>query len=204
MVVRPFAAYLAEGPDGAGPHVYAAEVASWVDHGAGTLKFSGNPLDLALDDPNAFFEVAAPGGPLYTRQGNFRVDNRGRLVTETGLPVAGLSGEIVIGASKPVIDSSGRVLDGERLVGQLAIVHVAKPAKLERLGSGLFAPGEATPTRPEIFERVRQGHLEMTNVNAVTEMVKLMEIMRHFEFSQRIAQSYDGMLERTIRSLGEF
>src|SRR2546423_11402769 len=55
----------------------------WVDHAQGTLHATGNPLDFALSG-SGFFAVNGPSGPLYTRNGNFRVSAYGKLVTANG------------------------------------------------------------------------------------------------------------------------
>jgi flagellar basal-body rod protein FlgF len=204
VVSRPFSDHLAVAAE------MRSSAAPWLqgsvnlpDMRQGTLKFTGNPLDLALDGANSFFEVAGARGAAYTRQGSFRVDARGRLVTESGLPVQGHSGEIFVTSLKPVIDSTGRIFEDDKQIGQLRIVSFSAPGKLEHLGTGLYAAGGATATG-DSTGRVRQAYLEMSNVNPMMEMVKMIETMRHFEFHQRIVQGYDGMLERSIRSLGEF
>ena len=74
---------LARGPLDRAP---AATLA--IDAGAGTLRYTGNTQDVALEG-GAFLEVAGPDGPAYTRQGGFHTDARGRLVTQQGLPVMG-------------------------------------------------------------------------------------------------------------------
>jgi flagellar hook-basal body protein len=60
---------------------------TWVDHSQGTLHATGNPLDLALSG-KGFFAVNGPGGPLYTRNGNFRLAPDGRLTTSEGYACA--------------------------------------------------------------------------------------------------------------------
>ena len=76
----------------------------------GTLKATGQRLDVALARPG-FFEVATDTGPAYTRQGDWHLDARGRLVTAAGDPVMGLGGEIVLEHPDPRIDANGRVFD---------------------------------------------------------------------------------------------
>ena len=103
----------------------------------------------------------------------------------------------------PRIDRRGRVLDGETLVGQLRIVRFEDPQSLVKLGAGLFGAGAQT-AQPLADAGVRQGYLEASNVVAANEMVRLIETMRHFESNQKVIQGYDEVLERAIRTLGEF
>jgi flagellar hook-basal body protein len=63
----------------------------WTDHAQGALHATGNPLDVALDG-KGFFAVNGPGGPLYTRNGNFRLAPDGRLTTQEGYPVRATGG----------------------------------------------------------------------------------------------------------------
>jgi hypothetical protein len=81
-----------------------------IDFTQGTLKPTGEPLDLALNG-KGFFEVATATGPAYTRQGNFSLDARGRLVTAAGDPVMGTAGEIILERRQVVIDGNGNVFD---------------------------------------------------------------------------------------------
>src|SRR5919106_10955 len=85
---RPFVDYLQ-----ASLPVSLPALASVVDARQGPLAQTGNALDLAIEG-GGFFELAGNDGPLYTRQGSFRLDARGRLVTPGGLALTGAGGEI--------------------------------------------------------------------------------------------------------------
>ena len=63
----------------------------WTDMSQGIVNSTGNPLDVALSG-KGFFSVAGPNGPLYTRNGSFRLAADGKLVTTDGYPVLGVSG----------------------------------------------------------------------------------------------------------------
>src|SRR5258706_7052237 len=82
-----------------------------VDHSEGTLKHTGNPLDLGLEG-GGFFVIATPLGEAFTRQGNLHVDANGRLVTSSGNAVMGTAGEIQLTTSDPRIDGQGIVWEG--------------------------------------------------------------------------------------------
>lgn len=175
---------------------------SVVDARPGPLTRTGNPFDVALEG-EGFFELAGESGPLYTRQGSFRLDAQGRLVTPAGLPVMSLGGELTLAGTHPEVDPQGRIHDNGRFAGQLKIVTFAAPRELEPLGGGLYrAQQAAQPGVPS--GGVRQGFLESSNVAALPEMVRMIELTRRFEAAQRIVQGYDGMLGGAIRTLGEF
>jgi flagellar basal-body rod protein FlgF len=183
------------------------------DTRAGTLKATGQSLDLALVG-DGWFEVATERGPAYTRQGNFRLDARGRLVTQHGQAVQGTAGEIQLLHGTPVIDSSGRIFEGALTgggraplsntpVAQLRIVQFDRGGPLHRLGDGLVAIQGDPMVAAEGAVQVQQGFLENSNVSHMQEMVRLMEAVRHLETMQKVAVGYDEMLAASIRRLGE-
>jgi flagellar basal-body rod protein FlgF len=180
----------------------AAASPSTTDHRLGTLRPTGNPLDLAIDG-EGFFELRSEGRTLYTRRGDFRLDAGGRLVTQAGEAVQGLGGTIQMPGPNARIDRDGRVFDGDKQVGQIKVVRFDKPQQLTRVSGSLFDAGQAASAN-DGAGHLRQGHLEASNVNNAAEMVKLVETVRHFEATQKIIQGIDEMTERALRKLGEF
>jgi flagellar basal-body rod protein FlgF len=180
------------------------------DQRPGTLRPTGQALDVALNGPG-WFEVRTEQGVAYTRQGNFRLDAQGRVVTQQGHAVMGTGGEIhLLHGASPRIDEAGKVFDAQPSTGttsaplaQLKVVQFAPGAAMERLGDGLwhFAGDAALPAEGAV--QVRQGMLENSNVSPMHEMVRLMEAMRHAESMQKVALGYDEMLATSIRRLGE-
>lgn len=179
----------------------------------GSIRVTGQRLDLALAG-DGFFEVETEAGPAYTRQGSFRVDARGRLVTAQGHPVMGRNGDIYLTTQTPVIDAAGRITEPDATTGpsaadpgapiaQLRIVRFENPRVLERLGDGLVAAGPGMAVAQDGEAQIRQGALENANVSSMHEMVQLMETLRHFESMQKVAQGYDEMIGQAIRRLGE-
>jgi len=185
----------------------------------GTMKLTGQPLDLAIAS-DGFFEVTTQNGPAYTRQGNFHLDPRGRLVTAQGYPVAGQNGDIYLTTQTPVIDPRGVITEPNATTGpsatdpgvpvaQLKIMRFDNPKTLERIGDGLMIAAAATTqdatssvaNNSDLM--VRQGVLENSNVSSMQEMMHLIQTMRHFESMQKIAQGYDEMLGTAIRKLGD-
>jgi flagellar basal-body rod protein FlgF len=179
------------------------------DLSSGTLRSTGQSLDLALAGPG-YFEIQTPEGPAYTRQGTFRLDSRGRLVTAQGDPVMGLSGEIVLPNASPSIDATGRIFDrtvpgisDSAPLAQLKIVRFENPQLMQGLGNGLFA-GKGEPLAvADAATPVRQAYLENSNVNSMQEMVQMIQTMRHFESMQKVALGYDEMIGTAVRKLGD-
>lgn len=197
---------------GASPATSAVAQA-YSDTRPGTLKLTGEPFDVAILG-DGVFEVQTENGLAYTRQGNFRVDARGRLVTAHGDAVMGRSGDIYLTTRTPVIDMAGNITEPNTVAGasaappgapvaQLKLVHFDNANSLTRLGNGLVAPGSGMIVMDEGQVHLRQGALENSNVSSMHEMVQLIQTMRHFESMQKIAQGYDEMLQSAIHKLGD-
>jgi len=188
---------------GAPAPVASAPVAAMVlDMKQGTLRATGNPLDLAIEN-SGFFEVQRDGQTYYTRQGNFVIDASARLATQTGDVVSGLSGDLKLTGSQPTIDRKGQILENGKVVGQIKLVQFDDPTLLQAVGEGKYLQGGASLKSDDKIA-VRQGHLEASNVNTAAEMVRMIETMRHFETGQKIIQMYDAMNEGVISKLGQF
>jgi flagellar basal-body rod protein FlgF len=199
-VTRPFDSFLVEqaARDAALPTVQ-----TMVDPSAGTLRQTGNPLDLAVDG-EGYFEVRNDTGVAYTRRGDLRLDPRGRLTTQQGYAVMGLGGELAVSGTSVSIDGKGEVRQGAHSIGQIKLVRFANPEALLPLGNGLFEQGGARLADKGVDGAIRVGYQENSNVNSAQEMVRLTETMRHFESMQKIVQGYDDLYEKAIRKLGEF
>jgi flagellar basal-body rod protein FlgF len=173
-----------------------------IDRRVGALKTTGEPLDLALEGEGFFVLQAAGGRLLYTRRGDFHVGADGLLSAASGEPVLGTAGPIEIGSATPGIEADGSVRIGADVVDQLQLVRFANEVRLQDVGNGRYAdPGDAAPSEAG-SAIVRQGFLEGSNVTPVTEMVQLMETLRHFEAAQRLVRGYDQLLEKAISELG--
>lgn len=179
------------------------QLQTYTDFSAGTLHYTGNPLDLAVQG-NEFFAVSTPNGVAYTRQGNFHLDSSGRLVTASGLPVLGESGDIRLTNPTPKIDQQGQIRDGNNAVQHLSVVNVTNPETLEDKGDGLFVSTPSTVFGASGQVDVRQGYNETSNVVSMNQMIKLIDTVRHFESSERVLRSYDNMLKRAINILPTF
>lgn len=164
------------------------------DLSQGQLETTGNALDLALDG-RGWFVIESPGGRSYARDGSFRLDDRGTLVTQDGLPVAwkGSRGTVRPAGESVVIDSDGRVRQGETTVGQLDVVDLEDTSRLQPVGEGRWIAPPGTRETPS-KALVRQGNVENSNVEAMDELVALITIQRSFESAatavRTIEQSY--------------
>lgn len=189
--------------DAAGASNPGAANRAALDTAAGAFRHTGLATDVAVEG-DGFFELVGESGPVYTRQGNLRVDVQGRLVGNQDLPVSGRGGPISLSNAPFTIAANGDIHQGDRIVGQLRLVHFDKPELLAAQGQGTYTAGGARMSDGGESIRLRIGFQEQSNVNSAQEMVRLTETVRHFEAMQKAVQGYDDTLGNTIRKLGEF
>ncbi|MGM0587728.1 MAG: flagellar basal-body rod protein FlgG [Bacteroidota bacterium] len=174
----------------------------------GSIKETGNPLDMALNG-RGFFQVMKPDGNMaYTRDGNFSMNSEGMLVNSSGLPLASQI-EIPPDALSVQITQDGVVsarLQGESSpidLGQIELAKFVNPSGLRATGDNLF---EATETSGEPFlglpgnegfGSIQQGFLEQANVDIVNEMVNLISAQRAYETNSKMVQTAEDMMRMT-------
>ncbi len=173
----------------------------------GNLQQTGNSFDLAING-NGFFPVQMPDGTVgYTRDGAFRVDATGQLVTSNGNP---LSPPITIPANAQTvtIGTDGTVsvvtagATAPTTAGTVQVATFINPAGLDPRGQNLFTetPASGTPTTgtPGLngAGTLSQGYVETSNVNVVEELVAMIQTQRAYEINSKAIQTSDQMLGR--------
>lgn len=182
-----------------GSGVYVAGVVK--DFKSGSMCETGRSLDLAIQG-EGFFRVVLPGGEeRYTRDGNFNPDPDGNLVTASGCKLDGI--QLKPGSNRIAMSSDGTVKavesDGTTEAGQITLYKFTNLNGLKAEGENLFsldpAAGAALSGNPgsEGFGSVRQGFLEMANVDLVEEMANLIEAQRAYGFNARTVRTADEM-----------
>jgi flagellar basal-body rod protein FlgG len=173
----------------------------YIDYAAGPVAQTGNPFDMAIDG-DGFFVVNTPDGPAYTRQGNFRLSADGTLVTTDGFPVQGQGGAIRLNGSRIEINSRGEVMVDGAQAATISMVDFPKPYELTKTGSALFVPNDAETVPQAAKGELRQGHLEGSNVETISEMVQMIENSRYFDACQRTILSFNDMTSKAANELG--
>jgi len=166
----------------------------------GSLKQTGNPLDLAIEG-NGFFEITLPNGDTaYSRNGAFKVDSEGTLVNGQGFPLAqGITLET--GAKDISISENGLIsytLKGTLTkAGPIQLFNFINPAGLSPQGNSLFSATNNSGDPVEVENnriKLRQGMLESSNVKLVNEMVDLITAQRAYEANSKSISTTDQML----------
>ena len=168
---------------------------------AGPLVETGNPLDMAIHG-DGFFKVQGPNGILYTRRGDFVLDQNGNLKTTNGMAVLnGSNAPINIPdttISQISVNSLGEISvmgqDGSRsVVGNIGVVTVNDTRKLKREADTMFslqADGQETVTTAPTLVI---GNLESSNVNMTEEMTKMIDGLRTFETYHKVLKNYSDL-----------
>lgn len=129
--------------------------------------------------------------------------SNGELVTSDGYRVMGNAGAITVGENADfVVSPTGEIIVDGVAADNLRLVDFAEGVKLDKEGSNLFKAPAGTRTN-EATGSVVQGSIEMSNVNVVGEMVKLITAYRAYETNAKAVQSQDSMLDRAVNEVGK-
>ena len=197
-----FKEYLLPGPDGNSVS-YVAQDRIVRDMSPGSYSHTGNDLDIAVNGAG-WFVVQAEEGELYTRRGHFKLDENRTIVTATGEPILADDGsEITLkkGDGVITISSDGTITAESGALGRLRVVTFEDDSVLQKVASGLFATTEQpTDLSPE-ETRVQQGALETSNVNPILEMTRMIDVLRSYQSTQKLAQTDHDLQRRAIRDI---
>ena len=192
----------------------------------GSMQETGNAFDLALEG-EGFFVVETPLGPRLTRNGSFHIGPEGLLVNKEGYPVLGENGPVAVKANNFIVDQRGQIFqndvfanDPRRLVSlrenqweetvlvdRLMLSEVDETRYLQKQGASLYrTTWESGDMRISEANRpvVQQGFLETSNVNPVTQMVRMIEVNRAYEANQKVIQSQDQASDKLINQAMRF
>lgn len=186
----------------------------------GHLHKTENSFDLAIEG-DGFFTVETGDGIRYTRNGSFLIDRDGYLVNKHGDFILGQNGKIKLQKHNFTVDEKGNILvnkslyerkvvddkenvwDSAELIDQLKIVNFRQLRGLRKRGNSYYTDSELSGPAFNVTDlKIHQGFLEKSNVNAVTEMVKMIEVQRSYEANQRVLQTHDELLGKVINQVG--
>ncbi|PRX35750.1 flagellar basal-body rod protein FlgG [Orenia metallireducens] len=172
------------------------------DFDEGAFTETENTFDWAIKG-DGFFAVQTPQGIRYTRNGNFTVNNQGQVVTQNGHLVMGEGGILQIPSGTKVnIDANNLVVDG-RVLGRIQIVSFANKSGLIKEGDTLFRRGPEVGGTFRATGEVVQGYLEDSNVNAIQEMVRMIDNSRLYEADQKVIQAHNDTLGKAVNDVGK-
>ena len=176
----------------------------------GSIERTSQDFDFALEG-DGFFQIELPSGDIgYTRDGSFKLNGEGLLVTSEGY---GVADQITVpeDARRISANADGEIyayFDGQpngQLIGSLTVAGFINEKGLEAIGENLFletaASGAPTVGEPgqDGLARVRQGYLEQSTVDVVTEIAELIEAQRGYEMNSKVISAADQMLGATVQ-----
>jgi flagellar basal-body rod protein FlgG len=175
---------------------------------AGGIVQTDNPFDIAIQGPeNLFFRVRTPSGQeALTRAGNFTLDSEGRIVTPGGdvllpeitLPQEYHSVEIARDGRVTVIEQLG---DDESELGRITLSRFTNPGGLSPIGKNLFVATPAAGAEQQIEPgqpgdgELMQGAIEASNVNAISELIAMIQGQRAYEINSNVIETADEAMQ---------
>lgn len=192
-----FQEYLVNDPSGQ-PISYTLDWGLVRDLAEGEMAPTSNPFDLAISG-KGYFVVDMPDGPQYTRNGHFRVDDTGRLVTGDGHPVLDDGGRpIQFGAldSTFTVSDDGTVTTDSGVIGRLDVVTFDNEHLLKMVGDGRYATDQ--PPLAVTDTVVLQGMIERSNVEPILEMTELIRTQRAYSATQRLLNTTDDLQRKML------
>lgn len=181
------------------------------DFGQGPVERTGSPTDVALDG-KGFFVVQANGNEYYTRNGSFQINTQGQLVTNDGNLVIGTNGpitfqrgdqDISIARDGTITVREGNNTNVDSRRGKLRIVTFEQPQLLQKQGANMFSAPEGVQPGGPGNTGVHQGSVEKSNVNGVSEMAKMIEVMRAYSGIANLIQQLNDVRKNSIERLAD-
>jgi flagellar basal-body rod protein FlgF len=188
---------------------YVQDRGTFHDFSQGPAEETKNPLDVTIDG-SAFLVVQAPGGERYTRDGGLHLNNQGQLVTVAGNPVLGTGGPITFQPTDHDInitpDGTITAVAGntrtDSIRGKLRLVSFADAQSLQKEGFNLFTTNQGA-AQPDTKSVVHQGFIEKSNVKAVAEMGRMMEVARAYTSISNLLQQQNDLQKNAIQQLAD-
>lgn len=170
-------------------------------HAQGPLSHTGGTLDLALDG-DGFFMIQTPKGERLTRAGAFSVNAEGELVTPQGFQVLDVGRQPVFlpnGSQVLRVAGDGTISADGNPLGQVGVFRPTDTNTMTREDGVAFrVDGEIE----DVFDRkILQFHVENSNVNAVSQLARMIEIQRNYELGQSLLKSEDERIRAAVRGL---
>jgi len=180
----------------------------YTDFAQGMLINTGNSLDLGLNG-KGFFAADGPSGPLYTRNGNFKLTSDGTLVTHEGYPVRTTTNinnknvPIQTQSTSPLeVTPEGEVIQDGQTLGTLELDNFADTRVLSKQGNNYFRVEDPNAQPVPVTEtQVEQGKLEGSNVQTAGAAVRLVHVMRQFEMLQKAVSISGDMNKHAVEEV---
>ncbi len=197
-----FVEYLSKSSDGKSEMHFVQDLASARNHNPGAYDKTGNAFDMAIEGPG-FFVVEVPNGDQrYTRDGQFRMDQEGKLINRDGYPVLGEGGAPILLQPNDrdiAVRADGTITADDQVRGKLKIVEFENPYQMKKAEGNLYK-SDREPADAE-KSSVIQGMIEGSNVQPILEISEMMRAMRSFQSAGKFIESEHERQRRAIDRL---
>lgn len=171
----------------------------------GPLRQTGNTFDFALQGSGYFaVEHNKTGETFYTRAGNLTLNDDRQLATAAGHLILG-KGDAPIsipeGSTNIIVGTEGSITSDQGAIGQFQLVEFENEFDLNLSGDGLLSTAQQ-PRAPETTT-IHQGMVEGSNVQAVVEMTRMIDISRNYQMNQKILQNEHDRIRNAINKISQ-
>ncbi len=174
----------------------ASMLGVFTDHNQGNFVKTDNPLDFAITG-NGYFVLRTEQGERFTRDGQLEINAENILVNKQGIPVLDINDQTITIDGEYRTDNNGNIyIDDEWRTG-LKVVEFNDTGTLRKEGNNWMSA--AQPYTVNQMPQVKSGYYESSNVNAVSEMVTLISVVRSYEAMQKVVQAEDESLKTAIQ-----
>ena len=174
----------------------------YTDYEQGALEETGQPLDFAIEG-DGFFAIENPDGErVYTRNGNFSLDNEGylwlsgygRVLDREGNPIQLITDRIEGDLSGNLFTENGGYL------GSIGVFRFEDNGELEKNDYGFFV----APNEGEAVTDIRLHHkwVERANVDLVQQMTGMIAAERAYQSAAEITKIYDDVMTKATTDVG--
>lgn len=195
-----FSEFIADVPDG--QSLSMARATAWhMNLADGVLAQTGGTFDLGIQG-EGFFQIETPDGPRLTRAGSFAPSPAGELVNTDGYRLLDAGGAPVFvppDAAAITIATDGTMSADGTPIGQIGLWRPTDPLTLAYAGGNLLTAGDIEPV---LAAEIRQGFLEESNVQPVTEVARMIEVQRAYEQGQSFLDAEDERVRNMIQTMG--
>ncbi|MCA0870513.1 flagellar hook-basal body complex protein [Seohaeicola saemankumensis] len=195
-----FSEFVRSMPEGASMSMARAQVRN-TSMDQGPLTQTNGRFDLAIEG-DGFFMVETPNGQRLTRSGSFSPNAQGDLVNMSGFPVLDPGGIPVFvppNATTVHVAADGTFSADGKPLGQIGVFRPTDPLLMVREDGVMFrSDGGAEPADQA---RVLQGFLEGSNVNAIAQVARMIEVQRAYEMGQSFLEAEDERIRNAVKNL---
>lgn len=167
----------------------------------GQLQVTNNPFDLSVNG-SGFMLANLNGIEHLISSQRFSLNKDNELVTADGSLLQGTSGAISLSDGNFVVNAEGEILVDQQVVDKISVVSVSDRSDIVISPNGLLLSNQTFDTSSEESFSVSQGQLQMSNVDSSHQMIRLMELTKHIESTQKAFSTLDQLMDSGINQIG--